>query len=620
MFVSSTKQERGSNLNLRIIRQSSQVRCYRCGDPQIRSVCHHCGRAMCKIHTPKLPPKKVSRTQVVQSSFIHKIILQIAQYITKLLAQLSRSNQEFMDLELSETPMGEMGIHCHYCIHYDWPYFSYFLIALTAFTAMIITAFKSWVTINIGGLVFSLFMAFISLSTGVICLVLTQRQDSVNYKKRPLFPLLGKITHVNLSEAIQGKATLDKSGRYSETILSQRERGKIEITVRFTLQDRDVLQAYRNKYRLNYTHMIPFSMGFFAIKGFVDLRFDSSAKPLQMMNIIELSGYIREQPFFTEFKAGRDSFWERTYPYTYSLISEKRNGFPVQIVPAIVNEGEKWGIEVTIQIKPNQKIEDPVIKNFTLKSESILGKVIRTRPAGMYQLNPVQSTNTVNTTRWEDIPLDEGDDYARHKTFYIRFENTIKSTSSFSGTLQIVFRDTLSDVQDVSFFYPLGNERKIAGHVIKQTNVDLDFNFNVDALRFTKPISCSTSMTQEGVIPDHKIVTLITDAISENQIYVQRIIENPPRTNRADATILNRFWDIAGRSYKGVFPVDFHLVLTGQEWYEGADQPAKGITKIDITVQAITTDNDMSEYVENVFERLTNIVEDKLQANCADHY
>ena len=54
-------------------------------------------------------------------------------------------------------------------------------------------------------------------------------------------------------------------------------------------------------------------------------------------------------------------------------------------------------------------------------------------------------------------------------------------------------------------------------------------------------------------IPDDETVISLTNALAEQQFYVKRVTENPPRIGgRAEVT--NRFWNIAGRSYEGVHP------------------------------------------------------------------
>jgi len=86
------------------------------------------------------------------------------------------------------------------------------------------------------------------------------------------------------------------------------------------------------------------------------------------------------------------------------------------------------------------------------------------------------------------------------------------------------------------------------------------------------------TVTFEGVIPDHDTVIALTNAVSEQGFYVKRVIENPPRTG-GRANVVNRYWDIAGRRYLGVYPIDFHLILTGEEVYMGEIRAQAGTTR-----------------------------------------
>ena len=57
------------------------------------------------------------------------------------------------------------------------------------------------------------------------------------------------------------------------------------------------------------------------------------------------------------------------------------------------------------------------------------------------------------------------------------------------------------------------------------------------------------------MIPNDDMVIGLTNALSEDY-YIKRVIEHPPRSGgRADH--MQRYWDIAGRRYDGVYPIEF---------------------------------------------------------------
>ncbi|MCP4393994.1 MAG: hypothetical protein GY804_06990 [Alphaproteobacteria bacterium] len=115
---------------------------------------------------------------------------------------------------------------------------------------------------------------------------------------------------------------------------------------------------------------------------------------------------------------------------------------------------------------------------------------------------------------------------------------------------------------------------------------------------------------RKGIVPNHEVVRRLTDVVSDNNFYIKRVIEDPPRTSKASAHIMNYYWDIAGRVYKGLYPIDFHIVISGEENYL---KPPLSKTKIDIIVKGSVTDKDVQDQVEYTGERLVGIMEDVLE-------
>jgi len=100
--------------------------------------------------------------------------------------------------------------------------------------------------------------------------------------------------------------------------------------------------------------------------------------------------------------------------------------------------------------------------------------------------------------------------------------------------------------------------------------------------------------------------------MSEQGFYVKRVIENPPRTGER-ANLINRYWDIAGRRYLGVYPIDYHLILAGEEVYSSEIKAQPGTTKTTLTVQGSYTNPNMEAQIENVWEQLNHLFKQTLQ-------
>jgi hypothetical protein len=105
---------------------------------------------------------------------------------------------------------------------------------------------------------------------------------------------------------------------------------------------------------------------------------------------------------------------------------------------------------------------------------------------------------------------------------------------------------------------------------------------------------------------------------------VKRVIENPPSGGRR-ANLVNRFWDIAGYYYDRVFPIDFHVIVTGEEEYQSGIRAHAGSAKAQILVQGSYVesdvvnrdgqgDPDMKGQIERRWEALSELVAKTLNA------
>ena len=151
----------------------------------------------------------------------------------------------------------------------------------------------------------------------------------------------------------------------------------------------------------------------------------------------------------------------------------------------------------------------------------------------------------------------------------------------------------LSGLDKARLYSSLGKRRDDWRGAAIRTRIEADFKLSLRSIRYQDVLIVPEREAREennaeqfGVIPNDETVIGLTNALSENY-YVKRVIEHPPRSGgRADH--VQRYWNIAGRRYDGVYPIEFHMVLTGEEIHRGGVRPVAGKTKITIVVQVPT--------------------------------
>jgi len=217
---------------------------------------------------------------------------------------------------------------------------------------------------------------------------------------------------------------------------------------------------------------------------------------------------------------------------------------------------------------------------------------------------------------------------ARRLRLSVKFENQIDTTDTIRGSIDVLFHRALSGVSAVEVYHPLGGRRGWTENgktVDTQTRVVADFALSLAGVHYqdTRVVpdprraeDDDKHVTDElaNVIPDYETVANLTNALSASGYYVKRVIENPQSTGPR-ANVVSRYWDIAGRHYERVFPVEFRIVLTGEELYGGENQAMDGTTRVTVAVRGVYANPDMENLIESVWDQLRKQTVDVLQAS-----
>ena len=119
-----------------------------------------------------------------------------------------------------------------------------------------------------------------------------------------------------------------------------------------------------------------------------------------------------------------------------------------------------------------------------------------------------------------------------------------------------------------------------------------------------------------GVVPDYRLVTELTNLISEAGYYVKSVVEHLPYRDDGRENVLNRVWDIGGRWYEGVLPVDFGINVRGEELGEDDSRGSIGWTIAQVTVHgSYVNDRELAQraMIEETWKSLNDLVEGLLK-------
>jgi hypothetical protein len=554
-------------MSIEIISHPPRTRCYKCGSTRINAVCHHCHRAMCSLHI----------SSVVD---IHGNLL----------------SAEFSDLGLKQV-CGETPIHCEFCYYVVHP---------------------RDLTLIIGGIAIifaALLLSFdtpVKLATGLIGMGLIWLGGIINklYKEeaikfRPPLPLLPQFSAFAIQETIRAKIKLDSTGDYSVPIYSAN--GGLDIAANFGKVEQDQLEQYQRKYKLSTDQNVQFCAGFVALR---------CSSGIDYFNVPSGNNNTVLALFGKDMKRYESEEWYKTRKYD---LAKRVTNIPIRIVPSLIQATARTALDLEIQwtgpeINTNRIVIDK-IDRFDLLVPARWGQ-INNAGGGMVQPETLLSGDPVNAIRWRNLLITEDEHKKRQRIFSISFEDTVEETDVIQGSLEVLFKGALSGVEGIDLFNPLGRSREVKTDI--STKLMIKFELSLANLRYQDFRVVPDLNNKEdkdrleplsflGVIPDHHTVIKLTNAISENDYYIKRIIENPPRTGE-QANRVNRYWDIAGRQYDVVYPIDFHLVLSGESIKREEIRAHSGMTKVSLTIRGTYASKDMKDKIESSWVRLAHII------------
>jgi hypothetical protein len=564
------------------------VRCYQCGSSQVSGLCHHCWRPGCAKH-----------------------VLPSPRWAEKLFGREG----------------GGPGLqnvrarHCGNCTHVR--------AGTAGATRRLLTVCVAGVGLAAIGLIsvwLSPIAGLVLLLTGGVsatwaCLVV--RRGSVRARVGMPVPLHPKVADVQVIEQLAGEIVLASHDGDYRTVLEPVE-GKISMSLTFGRPDRDRVSRRRKRLQAQDAE-VPYCAGRLVLRG----QFGIRAGEQLAGSVLALDGDASDCPVFRAEDPPSSSLRNLAWRYELRAEPEISSG-PVWITPSIVPESDRHALELDIQwIEFGPDEDKPIsldmIEVLRLEVPVSWGEIHSWAiPQNVSAQQPAVSGLMPDGRRWLELKglrpakLEKGDQESRatRLTLSMRFEGQINPGDEISGRLEATMQGTLSGITGIWLFNSLGARRTHTGEATVKTRLGTNFRLSLASIRYQAvrvvPDRAAEDSDRDSyadefaVVPGDETVIALTNAMSEEGYYVKHIIENPPRSGRR-ADLVQRYWDIGGRLYEGVYPIDFHIILTGEEVHSGGIRPEGGTTKVRIVVKGAFTDDDMDTRIGDEWKRLREL-------------
>jgi hypothetical protein len=440
------------------------------------------------------------------------------------------------------------------------------------------------------------------------------RRHSARARARLRLPLHPRVSDVKLVERLRTRITLGADGRYR--VQQDPIEGTLTATLTFSKRDADLVSAYERKHRLRPGQEVPYSAGRIVLQG------PAGVAGLGNGPIIPLDGDARDIPAFRPEDPPASSPLTIALEYHLPAAPDIDSG-PFWITPSITPESERHVLELDVQWTKfgpdNEKsLGLDVIELLTVTVPVRWGRVESSSPQATLVASP-EGAQEFRTIKWIQLSPSQREKEARRLTVIVRFKGKIFSEDELSGRLEAAMKPALSGVEGVRMYHELGAGGAVSGTPSVKTRIEAEFTLSLASIRYQAIRVLPKRADEDGytadfpVVPGEDAVIALTNALASSEFYVKRVTENPPRGGeRAD--VMHRMWDIVGRSYEGVYPVDFHLILTGEE-VQGSDVRAEiGSTKIQTMIRGAYTDDEMRTRIDSAWERIHHLTTETLQS------
>jgi hypothetical protein len=344
---------------------------------------------------------------------------------------------------------------------------------------------------------------------------------------------------------------------------------------------------------------------------------------------------IAEQPVLSGPPRRSDSRWRPEFRYDIAPPEGDRSrALPVWVTPDIAADSDRHVLELHVQWstrgpEPTDdgvplrsihelKVEVPAewgsIEHVSaLGGDVVIGQPERSDAGGI----------ALRGVTWKKVPCDgEGD--RGSKRFFVRFSEQIDLDQHhvLRGRLEARFTGAVSGLSRIDLYGTDGSPRHLDGSRKLLTVVEADLVLSLQGLRYQEHRAVPDRARPEdderreartfpGLVPDHRTVAQLTDHLADQGYYIIRVLENPAQAG-VRRLALNRLWDLAGRYYKGVYPIDFHLVLSGEEVHRG--QHVTGESTVALTLHGSYANPEMKQLVVDEWTRLWKCVEFSVEA------
>lgn len=614
------------------------ARCHACGEGAVEAVCSHCARLLCKMHTSKAGPLglrailelfRTDRAVAVGAPALGRTPPEPSGKAAAAVPEPSDQKAADAGPERTGAPDSDGGdrrsgerfrdrpggsvhrCYCARCAPRARP-FDAELIAATTTTLLGAAVFP--VQSVIGVLLLCVGTVRFAART-VVGLRRRAQQAGDHSADLALNPNLRKV---KTRERITGTIRLLADRRYEATV--DEVSGSVTIEGNWSRVHRAEVDRHR---RLTRSVPISVAAGHLVLHGPGRVAF----RPVTHAGAnggpaLVLEPLVAHQSVLSSADGLGETQWHPNFGYDITPPDEGWR-LPVWISPNIAAELDRHVLELHVQWctrgprKDDAGVPLQAIDVLEIAVPANWGTVehVTKLDGDTYTSQPEAGADggpAVRTLTWKKIPFKPASDRGAIR-LAVRFSERIDLDHELTGRIEARFAGAVSGLTRTIVYRTDGSPvARLDGMNKPVTIADVRFTLSLVGLRYqeqrvvpnrsrAEDVRRQESEPFPGVVPDHQTVALLTNNLADEGYSIIRVQENPAQTSLRPGAV-HRLWDLDGRYYEGVYPVEFHLQLSGEEIHKG--QQVSGSTAVTLTVHGSFANIDMERRVVEEWNRL----------------
>ena len=437
------------------------------------------------------------------------------------------------------------------------------------------------------------------------------------------------ITSIAVVDTVAGSAEL-ADGDYTQRI--EKVAGTISVTAEWNDAAWTRVQRYRRRnpgVSLDDTAFVAGALVFRGPVGATPTEADGCR--LVRRTVLLLRDRVGAHPFLRSPDGRGRRVWNVAASYDIAGPVATHHGesaMPVWITPALVPRSDRQALYLEFQwakFGPEGSVLPlRAIDLLEITVPATWGPVLTTSEDAVVSISAGQDAAT-RTIVWRNITDTIAHAVRGRYGISLTFRDRISLDDVIEGQVRARFDGNLCQVTGVSVHDSGGVRRRERISRRFLTQVQLRFSLSLSSVRYeaikvlpdaedVEDQTLSEAQPEDRfdrppnsgsfdlVVPNGETVARLASRLGEGGYYIKRVVENPPQPSKK-AAVVNRYWDISGRKYDGVYPIDFHIILSGHEVHDGGST-VSGRTEMALSVRGAYTDLDTEKKIENEWRSL----------------